>query len=188
MQSLLEGRAKDAISGLAITDANYSIAIDLLTQRFGDKERAVAAHMDDLMSVEAVLSDSHLVELRRLYDKTESSIRSLEALGVRIDSYGALLTPVFVKKLPAELRLTLARKVPQSEWNMTRILEVCLEELEARERASLPKDKPIHRRFRDHPSAKTFVTNGQAGCCYCGDEDHSPIHCKRVVRLMSASA
>jgi hypothetical protein len=49
LQSLLEGRAKDAISGLAITDANYSIAIDLLTQRFGDKERAVAAHMDDLI-------------------------------------------------------------------------------------------------------------------------------------------
>ena len=135
LQSLLEGRARDAISGLALTDANYSVAVDLLASRFGDKERAVAAHMDDLMSVDAVSSDTHLIELQRLYDKTESSIRSLNALGVRIESYGTLLTSVFVKKLPTELRLTIARKVPQSEWNMTRILEVFLEELKARERA-----------------------------------------------------
>ena len=48
---------------VARAKANYSIAIDLLIQRFGDKERA---HMDYLMSIEAVLSDSHFVELRKL--------------------------------------------------------------------------------------------------------------------------
>ena len=75
LQSLLEGRAKDAISGLTLTDANYSVAIDLLERRFGDKEKAIAAHMEDLMSLESVISDTYLTELRRLYDRTEAMLR-----------------------------------------------------------------------------------------------------------------
>ena len=35
------------------------------------------------MSLEPVASEHHLLDLRRLYDRTESSIRSLEALRVR---------------------------------------------------------------------------------------------------------
>ena len=130
---MLEGRARDAIAGLALTDANYAAAIDLLQNRFGDKEKRIAAHMDSLMSLEAVTSDNNLTELRRLYDKTESNIRSLDALGVTADHYGALLTPVFIHKLPQELRLNLARKVPATEWGLNKIMSTLLEELEARE-------------------------------------------------------
>ena len=68
LQNLLEGRAREAIARLAITDANYSVAIDILEHRFGDKEKATAAHMEDLMSLDAVTSDTHLFELRKLYD------------------------------------------------------------------------------------------------------------------------
>ena len=132
LQSLLEGRARDAIAGLALTDANYAAAIDLLQHRFGDKEKQIAAHMDSLMSLEAVTSDNNLTELRRLYDKTESNIRSLDALWVTADHYGALLTPVFIRKLPQELRLNLARKVPATEWGLNKIMSTLLEELEAR--------------------------------------------------------
>ena len=83
LQSLLVGKAQEAIAGMSLTDANYTAAIDLLQRRFGDKERTIAAHMDNLMSLEPVASEHHLLDLRRLYDGTESSIRSLEALGVR---------------------------------------------------------------------------------------------------------
>uniref|UniRef100_A0A1X7SED8 Uncharacterized protein n=1 Tax=Amphimedon queenslandica TaxID=400682 RepID=A0A1X7SED8_AMPQE len=176
LQSLLEGKAKETIAGLALTDANYSTAIDLLEKRFGSKERITAAHMDVLMSLDAVSSDHHIFELRRLYDKTESTIRSLSALGVPVDSYGALLAPVFIKKLPSELRLAIARKVPADDWNMTRILEVLLAEVEARERASLPKTKQsgfTPKRGRDFPTTATFTGGSQSGCCFCQQEDHT---------------
>ena len=180
LQNLLEGRAREAIAGLAITDANYSVAIDILEHRFGDKEKATAAHMEDLMSLDAVTSDTHLFELRKLYDRTESSIRSLDALGVKIDSYGVLLTPVFIKKLPPEMRLAVSRKVPQKDWTMEKILSVLLEELEARERAALPKGKPVQKHSKDYPTTRTFVGGGQSGCCYCRGEDHGPVNCVRV--------
>ena len=132
LQSLLVGKAQEAIAGMPLTDANYTAAVDLLQRRFGDKERIIAAHMDTLMSLEPVVSEHHLIELRRLYDKTESSIRSLDALGGKPEAYGALLIPVFVKKLPSELRLIITRRVPTDEWQLTKIIEVFLEELEAR--------------------------------------------------------
>uniref|UniRef100_A0A1X7TGG5 Uncharacterized protein n=1 Tax=Amphimedon queenslandica TaxID=400682 RepID=A0A1X7TGG5_AMPQE len=180
---LLEGKAKETIAGLALTDANYSTAIDLLEKRFGSKERITAAHMDVLMSLDAVSSDHHIFELRRLYDKTESTIRSRYALGVPVDSYGALLAPVFIKKLPSQCRLAIARKVPADDWNMTRILEVLLAEVEARERASLPKTKQsgfTPKRGRDFPTTATFTGGSQSGCCFCQQEDHTPAQCTKV--------
>uniref|UniRef100_A0A1X7UC21 Peptidase aspartic putative domain-containing protein n=1 Tax=Amphimedon queenslandica TaxID=400682 RepID=A0A1X7UC21_AMPQE len=119
--------------------------------------------MEDLMSLESVSSDFHLGDLRRLYDNTEASIRALEALGVAVETYGALLTPIFMKKIPQDSRLTITRRVNSSDWNMKKILKVFLEELEARERAILPKircDQPSQchhqRNFDRHPHLKSL--------------------------------
>ena len=187
LQSVLEGKAHDAIAGLPITDANYDVAIRLLKDRFGDREQTIDAHMERLMKLEPVRSETHVVELRRLYDKAESTIRSLEALGVALDSYGALLTPVFVPKLPDELRLEITRKVPKAEWNMTKILKVLHEELEARERAvghgSRGNQMPVGKRGKEYPTTKTFFSGGESGCCYCGEEGHAPVNCKKVVSV-----
>ena len=37
LQTLLEDKAKDTVAGLALTEANYSVAVDLLERRFKDK-------------------------------------------------------------------------------------------------------------------------------------------------------
>uniref|UniRef100_A0A1X7UMR7 Uncharacterized protein n=1 Tax=Amphimedon queenslandica TaxID=400682 RepID=A0A1X7UMR7_AMPQE len=100
LQSLLEGKAKQTIAGLALTDANYSTAVDLLVKRFGSKERITAAHMDVLMSLDIVSSDHHIFELCRL---------SLSALVVPVDSYRSSLAPLFIKKFPSELRLAIVQ-------------------------------------------------------------------------------
>lgn len=110
LQSVLEGKAKETIAGLALTDANYSTAVDLLEKRFGSKERITAAHMDVLMSLDAVSSNHHILSFIAC-DKSESTVRRLSALGVPVDSYGALLAPLFIMKL----RLPIARKVPADD-------------------------------------------------------------------------
>ena len=186
LTSLLEGKAKDAITGLLITEANYDVAIDLLEKRFGDKDKAISAHMEELMSLEVVHSEFHVGELRRLYDRTETNIRSLEALGLTVDTYGALLTPIFVKKLPSELRLSFTRKLSSADWNISNIMKLLSEELDARERASLNKPKQHfnsykhHKPSRDLPTTRTFMGGGETGCCYCKQEDHVPSQCRNI--------
>ena len=61
--------------------------------------------MDILLNVEPVTSSQNVKALRRLYDIVESHIRSLKSVGVASDTYGSLLSPVLLNKLPTELRL-----------------------------------------------------------------------------------
>ena len=71
----------------------------------------ISKHMETLLNAEAVSSDNHLKDLRRLYDTTQSHIRSLKSLGVEATSYGAMLSSVLLTKLPPDLRLIVSRKV-----------------------------------------------------------------------------
>ena len=82
LRSLLEGAAYDAISGLALSAANYGEAVEILKKRFGNRQLIISKHMESLLSVNAVTSDNHLRDLRWLYDQSEANIRSLKALGV----------------------------------------------------------------------------------------------------------
>ena len=116
--------------------ANYQEAIDILQKRFVNKQLIISEHMELLLNIEAVPLDQNLKALRRLYDTTESHIRSLKSLGVHSTSYGALLSSVLLKKLPPDIRLIVSRKVASSELDMDSLLQAFEEELAARERAS----------------------------------------------------
>lgn len=50
LQSLLEGPAAEAISGLSLTSVNYSEAIEVLKKRFGNTQLIISKHMDTLVS------------------------------------------------------------------------------------------------------------------------------------------
>ena len=103
LRSLLEKSAYEAIAGLTLTADNYEEAVSILKKRFGDKNQIVTKHMDALMSTESVTSSQNLKGLQHLHDTVESHIRSLKTLGVTSESYGSLLAPVLMKKLPQEL-------------------------------------------------------------------------------------
>jgi hypothetical protein len=112
LRSLLEGTAYDAIAGLALSAANYGEAV---RKRFGNKQLIISKHMESLLSINAVTCDTHLRDLRRLYDQSEANIRSLKALGVEPGSYGAMLSSVLLNKLPPDLRLIVSRKVQPAQ-------------------------------------------------------------------------
>ena len=59
-------------------------------------------------------SENDTKSLRALIDKVSSSIRALEALGVSLDSFGALLAPMVRQKIPEKLNLRLSRKLADS--------------------------------------------------------------------------
>ena len=54
LRSLLKGTAREAVSGLTLTAANYDEAIGVLKKRFGNKQQIISRHMEILMSVEPV--------------------------------------------------------------------------------------------------------------------------------------
>lgn len=98
LRSLLERSARESISGLSLSAANYTVAIEILQKRFGNKQKIIAKHMDILLNIEPVTSPNNVGALRRLHDRVESNVRALSTLGVAEESYGTLLSSVLVKK------------------------------------------------------------------------------------------
>ena len=118
LRSLLERTAYDTIAGLTLSETHYHEAIELLQKRFGDKQLIISKHMETLLHMEAVTSDQNLRDLRRLYDHTESHVRGLKSLGVEAASYGAMLSPVLLSKLPPDIRLIVSRRTSSTELSM----------------------------------------------------------------------
>ena len=80
LSSLLEGPASESISGLRLTAANYDEAVSILRRRFGNTQQIVSKHMEALLNLEAVASQSSLKELCHLHDLVESQVRGLRGL------------------------------------------------------------------------------------------------------------
>ena len=133
LNSLLERTAREAISSLALTSANYREAIKILKKRLGSKQQIISKHMDILLNVEPVTSSQNVKALRHLYDIVGSQIRTLKSLGVAFDTYDSLLSPVLLNKLLTELRLIVSREIPETDWNLDALLRVMEREVEARE-------------------------------------------------------
>ena len=82
--------------------------------------------METLLNAEPVASDQSLKELRRLYNTTEShlrSFRSLRSLDVKPLSHGAMLLPILLTKLPPELRLIVSRMISSTDLDMDNLLK-----------------------------------------------------------------
>ena len=101
----MEGPA--TIAGLALTKDNYKVAVDLLRERYRNKQVIISSHMETLLKLLRVNFVSNIKRVRLVYDQIEIKIRSLQALGIKAESYGSLLIPVVMKKIPEEFRLVI---------------------------------------------------------------------------------
>ena len=190
LNSLLERSVREAVSGLALTSANYHKAVETLQKRFGCKQQIVNKHMDSLLQVEAVTSSQNTRALRKLFDFISSHVCSLASLGVESDTFGGLLCPVLINKIPADLQLIISRKVSEADWNLDILMKAIEEEIVARERVSAGSNRlPVRRTTSEPktpPTAATLVSgepaNAQAPCCYCG-QPHYPTDCDTIMTI-----
>lgn len=103
LKSLLSSSAEECISGLALTRENYTEAVGLLQERFGNKQLLINAYMESFVSLQKVKSVNQVGELRVIYDQVESTVRNLKMLNIETETYGSFLVPVLTQKLPNEL-------------------------------------------------------------------------------------
>lgn len=132
LHSLLEGQAARAIQGLTRIEANYNSAIEILQKRFGKSQNIISKHMDEMLTIPGCVNDN-ASQLLLVYDKISVNIRGLEPLGVSSNQYGSLLIPVIISQLPHEIRVQVARNTAREVWDMSELLEVIRQEVEALE-------------------------------------------------------
>ena len=134
LRGLLDGPAAATIAGLALSSANYLIAVKLLHERFGNRQLVINSHMESLLKLSCVSSMVDIKRIRMVYDMIESNVRSLQNLGISAEMYGSLLIPIMLAKIPEELKLIISRDMKGETWDFEQLLAIFKSELEAREK------------------------------------------------------
>ena len=168
LKNLLTDTASDCISGLSLTSQNYKEAIDILKERYANPQIIISTHMEALVKLPYVRDVNNVKDLRKIYDKVESSIRNLKSLGINPDSYGSLLSPLLVEKLPEELRMIIARKFSDEIWRLEELMVYFKQELYARERCvSVTAKRSADQRTFDEATTSSFaVGSDNLSCVY----------------------
>ena len=150
--SLLEGTASDTVSGFTLTDSNYDAAVDLLHERYSNKQLIINNHMEQLVQLPQITHEEHIKKLRNLLTDVETHVRSLNSLGISTFRFGNFLVPLILNKLPQKLRVDIGL------WQLDDLLKAFKEELTVRETARVDPelfksgDKKRFEQFRNKPS------------------------------------
>ena len=207
LKSYLCQDAGDCIEGLTLSEGNYTRAIEILTERFGNTQILISSYMDILVKLPKISNIRELNALRNMYDKIEISVRNLNDLGVATNTYGSLLISILFERIPSELKLLISRKFKDENWTLEELLKIYKEELCARERCkavgggvnderapitgqtlftdgssrrnSYP-NIPEHTR-NSYPNTKQF---SRPRCVFCGG-DHRSGRCEIITEVLS---
>ena len=96
--------------------ANYEAAVGILQTCFGKTQQVISAHMDGLLKL-PICTEVKSGQLQLVYDRVFANVRGLESLGINATQYGSFVIPVIMLKLPAEVRLQIARVSVKDVWD-----------------------------------------------------------------------
>ena len=137
--SYLTEEALKTIQGLKLSEPNYSTAIEILQKRYGDKQVLISSHMNKLLNLSNSGKLNDLKYLRQLYNNIDTQVRSLTNLDMDPDSYGPMMIPIVMPKLPENLKLNITRQFGQDLWDIKLILKCFKKKLAVLEKLSLTK-------------------------------------------------
>ena len=193
----LTGEAESCVEGLSLCNDNYQIALDLLKERYGDKQIIISSHMNKFLELNIIEESNNTKDLRSLYDHVNAQVRSLQSIGLNASDYGPMLIPVLMSKLPQELKLLITRQFGKNIWDIKVILESLKLEIETREKLKLTSVQhdegqvpfsgsslytSTHQKKRDYNRPREPSNNNL--CVYC-ERSHKSSKCAIVTKVES---
>ena len=103
LMSKLTGEAKHSVSGILLSSKNYPVAVELLKERYGDKQAVVISHYTELINLKQAPNNPK--GLRNMYNEVEKHLRSLQALEQDTDQ--DLFISMITSKLPKDVFIQL---------------------------------------------------------------------------------
>ena len=127
LRAQLAGDAARTIDGFQLNNDNYAESVTLLKKCFGQVYKQVDAHMQAL--IDLPIPNNSLSSLQEFHDATEGHIRSLSMLGKDENSYGCLLVPIILGKIPSKTKQNLIRTHGKKEWTLSELQTAIQNEL-----------------------------------------------------------
>ena len=192
LRGLLKGRAKSTIEGFVFTDGNYREALGLLKERFGDQKLLQASFIGSLMDLKEVTDSKNTRALRHLHDSIETYIPNLKSLHITAETYGTMLVPCILKKIPPDIRLQVTLALEnENSWDFERVLKIFNQHLMAREACAFvgksdDKQKPPPQ-TQSHESTGSLLTSAEEAAtkisCFFCQQDHKGWNCTVVTDI-----
>ena len=141
--------------------------------------------------IPGVYNNDDTTKIREFYDKIETNLRSLRAIGVEEDTYGCILVPMLKNKLPKEVNLLSSKKFDPAKglWKINDIMKELRIELEARERCIVERnnkrDNKNYRPSRSSVDALLTIEGLKCPNCQC---NHFPDKCEVVTNIETRKA
>jgi hypothetical protein len=184
----LKGDAKQAIEGLSLCADNYPKAVKILTDRFGRKEAIIFHHVQALLTLTTGGFEHRAPTpvLRKLLEQLLVHVRSLETLGVVGNTYGVILNPILLSKLPSDVRLEWSKVGHGKEGDLPFLMNFLEEEVKCREvadafRTPTSKNKDSEKRHshsKSHvPTGATLTLNTDISTCAFCNGAHKSYKC-----------
>ena len=171
LKSKLSGEARSAIAGLALSNENYPIAVDILMKRFGNAQEIVDLHYNQLINLQP--ATNKVSSLRYLLDKVERHLRSLEVLGQSVDQ--DVFVSIIRSKLPEDVLIQLEiQNGVDEKWTVATLCESLHKYVVVRERAEKGNKSAMEKKG-DHVSDRMSNRSLQHRR-HVPEKTHAPIY------------
>lgn len=105
LKSTLEGEAASHLTGLEVTDDNYTRAWEILINYYDNKRRLVNAHLSSLFSAKSMASEETAKDLSRLARETFTPLNLLKSMGRPVDTWDDIVIFMTVSRFHNDTRL-----------------------------------------------------------------------------------
>ncbi|XP_055589611.1 uncharacterized protein LOC129741843 [Uranotaenia lowii] len=189
LRSALSGDALKEILSIELSDANYIIAWDILTERYENKKLIVKAYLDGLFSLESIRKEGY-ESINYLITEFEKNLMMLQKVGEDTDGWSTILAHMLYTRLDS---VTLrnwethhnSTEVPKYE-DMRKFLRNYCSVLQSVAPAKEPRSNIAdHKQPRGQSVCHTAFKSPNR-CPFCTEPWHSPFHCQRFLRMKIA--
>lgn len=180
----LKGAALDVVSSLETSDENYTMAWEMLIDRYDDSSLIVQKHVRALFDLPIINKENHGL-LRRMIDSVLKHLRVLKALERSIDHWDDLMVHLITSRIDQRTNraweITLKKgEIPSLKQLLDFLSQHCraLEASDRTQRLSIHQDK-----FNAGKTTAAHVSSAGIHCAYCDKSDHNIYACKNFLQL-----
>ncbi len=167
LKDYLKGEAQLCKENLELTEANYTVAVNLLKAMYGKPDVLIEAHTHKLDTLQPVKDMADTAALRCFQLTMQSHIHALETLGIVRKNHGGLLGSRILRSIPLKLQVEWTKSAKNKVTDIDQVLKFIEGQVEAAEwlsRLRAPTPKPV---LNSQPPAKaasaTTLTASQLG-------------------------
>jgi hypothetical protein len=123
LKDYLKGEAQLCVENLELTDANYTVAVNLLKAMYGKPDVLIEAHTHKLATLQPVKDMADTAALRCFQLTIQSHINALETLEVARTSHGCLLGSSILRSIPLKLQAKWTKSATNKVTDIEQVLK-----------------------------------------------------------------